>query len=238
LRYVWIPVGVALALLLAGADALAGDGVIEINQVRAQAGGVSPGDAPGFPVTITQSGHFRLTSNLDTAGGYGGIEITSGNVTVDLNGFTVLCSNAAVCLDSSFSRAVAVNAAALQNITVRNGMVRGFLEGVVVGNYSLVEKITATGIKQFAIVAWVASAVRDCVVTGNAGTAILVGGGSLVVGNVIADNGLGLCNSSTVPAALRGNILAANVATYCPGSSPSFRDAGGNVCNGVPGICP
>ena len=51
-------------VMLVGAPARAVDGVIEINQARALAGGVTPGDAAGFPVTITASGSYRLTGNL------------------------------------------------------------------------------------------------------------------------------------------------------------------------------
>jgi hypothetical protein len=46
----------AIAVSLAASEAFAIDGVIELNQVRAEAGGVSPGDASGFPVTISQPG--------------------------------------------------------------------------------------------------------------------------------------------------------------------------------------
>ena len=47
----------------------ASDGVIEINQARALQGGVTEGDTPGFPVTISQSGSYRLTGNLTVPGG-------------------------------------------------------------------------------------------------------------------------------------------------------------------------
>jgi hypothetical protein len=63
------------------------DGVVLINQSQALAGNITPGDAPGFPVTISQSGSYRLTGNLiipdanTTA-----IQITAENVTLDLNG--------------------------------------------------------------------------------------------------------------------------------------------------------
>ena len=40
------------------------DGRIEINQARALAGGITPGDAPDFPVTLDQGGSYVLTSNL------------------------------------------------------------------------------------------------------------------------------------------------------------------------------
>ena len=52
--------GVALLLGLAG-PLYAVEGVIDINQARALAGGVTPGDTPGFPVTVSQSGSYRLT---------------------------------------------------------------------------------------------------------------------------------------------------------------------------------
>src|SRR5271156_5439677 len=47
------------------APAWAVDGVIEINQASAKAGGVTPGDTPLFPVTLSQPGSYRLTGNLD-----------------------------------------------------------------------------------------------------------------------------------------------------------------------------
>jgi hypothetical protein len=49
------------AVLIVGlaTPAWAVDGVIEINQVSAKAGGVTPGDTPLFPVTISQPGLVR-----------------------------------------------------------------------------------------------------------------------------------------------------------------------------------
>jgi len=83
------------------AAAHATDGVIEINQAKAMAGGVTPGDSPGFPVTISVGGSYRLTSNLDVAAGgqgtpenLGGIVVQAGAapkaVDIDLNGFVLL----------------------------------------------------------------------------------------------------------------------------------------------------
>ena len=63
--------------------------VTVINQARALVGGVTPGDAPGFPVTISQPGSYRLASNLLVPAGTNGIEISASNVTLDLNGFTI-----------------------------------------------------------------------------------------------------------------------------------------------------
>jgi hypothetical protein len=77
-----------LVLVLPSA-ALAVDGVILIDQNKALAGGVTVGDAPGFPISITQSGSYRLASNLTAPANTGAISITANNVTLDLNGFSV-----------------------------------------------------------------------------------------------------------------------------------------------------
>jgi hypothetical protein len=53
-----------LALALASVAANAGEGVLEINQACATQTGCFPGDGAGFPVVISSSGSYRLTSNL------------------------------------------------------------------------------------------------------------------------------------------------------------------------------
>ncbi len=83
------------SLMLAPASAWAVDGVIEINHARALAGGVTPGDGPGYPVTISQPGSYRLTSNLtqpdvDTHVIDASSVDTLEGVSVDLNGFSIL----------------------------------------------------------------------------------------------------------------------------------------------------
>ena len=57
-------VGLAFAGLLAAGPAAAVDGLILIDQNKALAGNVTPGDTAGFPVSITRSGSYRLTSDL------------------------------------------------------------------------------------------------------------------------------------------------------------------------------
>jgi len=60
-------IGLIALVTLLGGPALAVDGVIEINQARANAGGVTLSDGPGFPVTIDHNGSYRLTSDLTVA---------------------------------------------------------------------------------------------------------------------------------------------------------------------------
>jgi parallel beta helix pectate lyase-like protein len=87
-----IPLTLALdSLSLPG---LASDGVLEINQSCATAGGCFPGDTAGFPVTISQSGSYRLTGNLAVPSNTTAIQINAVSVTLDLGGFIVSGPNA------------------------------------------------------------------------------------------------------------------------------------------------
>lgn len=112
-----------------------------------------------FPITISQPGSYQLSGNLtvpdvDTTA----IEIASDNVTIDLNGFSII--GPFVCSDSSCASpgsGYGIVTAALQanysNITVRNGTIQGmgkggiFLDGIGV----VVEDMHVAGIAYFGI---------------------------------------------------------------------------------------
>jgi hypothetical protein len=88
---------ILLVLALFGAGTShAHDGMIEINQASALAGGVNgslPADPAGFPVRITASGSYVLTSDLVIANvSTDAIQIDGANplnVSIDLNGFAI-----------------------------------------------------------------------------------------------------------------------------------------------------
>src|SRR5436190_8539455 len=88
----WLAAAVFAVLVVASLPARAVDGVIEINQKAALAGGVTAGDAPGFPVTIDASGSYRLTGNLSVDHKTTAIQVTAAaaDVEIDLNGFSIL----------------------------------------------------------------------------------------------------------------------------------------------------
>src|SRR5579883_2653298 len=80
----------------------------------------------GFPFIISQSGSYKLTSNLKVPAGLTGIRINADNVTLDLGGFAITgtqtCTGsggtlACTGLVSLPSGIVSTN----RNITVRNG---------------------------------------------------------------------------------------------------------------------
>jgi hypothetical protein len=64
--------------------------VITIDQAKALAGNVTPGDTPGFPITISRPGSYRLMGHLTVSdANAAGIVVTTSRVTLDLNGFTL-----------------------------------------------------------------------------------------------------------------------------------------------------
>src|SRR6185503_19566917 len=71
----------ALATIAAfsGTPVEAAGGEVIITQESAMAGGVTPGDQPGFPVTITKAGRYRLASNLAPPRDADGIAIDADN---------------------------------------------------------------------------------------------------------------------------------------------------------------
>ncbi len=146
-----------LSLLAASFAAHAVDGVILIDHNKALAGNVTPGDAPGYPVSISRSGSYRLSGNLTVADAdTGGILITAPNVTLDLNGFSVLgpvhCiyNGAEVACDDT-GNGVGIQSSVpglneYEGNAISNGVVRGFgHHGVSVGYGTLIDRLRVIG---------------------------------------------------------------------------------------------
>jgi hypothetical protein len=112
----------ALTLLLTicfAGSALAASVVVDINQKRALSGRVTPGDQRGFPVSISQPGSYRLTSNLIVDSFGVAIEITADGVTLDLNGYSIVGKG----LPADFTYYPCITAGTNTLIVVRNGFV-------------------------------------------------------------------------------------------------------------------
>jgi hypothetical protein len=121
---------------------------VAIDMARAMSGGIARGDAPGFPVTLTAPGHYRLASDLIVPANQAGIVIAAAGVTLDLNGFSVRAIPAcaprdAACraLPHASAHGIHIGAKAQQAV-VRNGQVSGFAgSGVVVDTEARVEDL-------------------------------------------------------------------------------------------------
>jgi hypothetical protein len=159
-------VGGFVMMMLSGAatNAFAVDGIVLIDQARALAGNVTPGDGPGFPVTISRPGSYRLASNLNVPADAAGLILFASGVTIDLNGFQIAGSSA----DGTGISALH----ARQAIVVRNGSVTGFGRGIDLRG--------------------LASDVRDITAFGNAAAGIVVGSGAIVSGNRVFNNAIGI----------------------------------------------
>jgi hypothetical protein len=132
------------SLVLAGSlvavpSSQAADGTVLIDQAAALAGGVTSGDTPGFPVTITDRGSYRLSSDLVVTPGATGIWIEADDVTLDLNGFNVVGS------PKDFADGIFIMSA---NVEVRQGTVRSFgRHGIFSRNQRCLDCVDAEGVR-------------------------------------------------------------------------------------------
>ena len=201
-----------LMLLMGSMQVFAGnnknpDETVLINQTSVQ-------DAGGFPFKITAPGSYKLIGNLVVPANTTGVLVQSNDVTLDLNGFSIaggiVCDNGGdnctppPTRDTSGVEAVVgvVNGktANIFGVTIKNGHVRGFTNGVLTFG-GIVEEITAqsnlTGIFGFDAVIRKNDASRNnvdgiacnqCVVTENVAAFNQSNNFHLVFGGVFASN--------------------------------------------------
>jgi hypothetical protein len=237
-----------MSALLGSVPAFALDGVVLIDQNHALAGNITPGDAPGFPVTISQSGSYRLSGNLTVPGlNTTAIQITADFVTLDLNGFSII--GPAVCTSNPTKcpppgTGIGVQAGGPQKfaprgVRVLNGSVRGMgVEGILMtGDGSSVEKVTAdsnagggmsvagrviesAATQNGGSFGIIATTVRDCTAVQNFGDGIIINAGGVATGNVASFNGgHGI---GIFYGTATGNTLflnnASGISAFCPSS--------------------
>ena len=224
------------------------DGVVRIDQGRALAGGVTPDDAPGFPITLSQPGNYRLTGNLTVPDlNTTAIQITADSVTLDLNGFSIIgpvtCATEPTAC-SGVGTGVGVQAGngtihGPRGVRVRNGSVRGMGRfGIwLSGSGSFVEKVTAdsnadgginvagsvieSAATQNGAFGIIALSVRDFTAFQNAGDGIILeASGGVATANVSSQNvGSGIIVQNGTAA---GNTVflnqGAGITALCPSS--------------------
>jgi len=184
---------------------------------RALAGGVTPGDAAGFPVTLSLPGTYRLSGNLTVPdANTNGIEVKANNVVIDLNGFSILgptvcpigsttTSNngeTIVTACSPTGSGIGVKAGDPYTISstgpvangqvgvrVINGNISGMgSHGVVLGPAGRVENLTAQSNGGNGVMSGRGSIVRNNIGIGNGGIGFFVGNASIIQGNTATLN--------------------------------------------------
>jgi hypothetical protein len=208
MRRTWRVRAGLLAVIVAAlaSDAHAVDGVKLIDQARALAGNVSPGDGPGFPVTISVPGSYQLSSDLTVPPNTTAIAITTANVTLNLNGFNILGNggSSGSGIESAFA-----------NVAVANGTVSGMGgSGVDVGDHARVERVRALSNGRYGVLVGSRSTVVENTASFNGLSGIRAGGVAMVTGNAADDN-------------------AENGVTAGAGSSVTGNKAGGNDADGI-----
>jgi hypothetical protein len=196
--------------------------MIEINQQRALAGAVTPGDAPGFPVEIFTRGSFVLTGDLDVPGSAeSGISVYAAGTRIDLNGFSVSSATQypgqpPVCTQAGAGIGIAASGA--NDVSVRHGRVSGFrIYGVELFESGRVEALTVESNGQGGIVCDEGCSIEDSIVRRNGGGGIVAGIASRIARNVVSRNaGPGI--SAPLSAFSGRNALSNNVGTSIAGS--------------------
>ena len=209
--------------MLSTIPAAASDGEVLIDQAKVAAGGITPADTPGFPVTVNRSGKYKLTGNLLVPAGTDGFVITGDNVTLDLNGFRVTGGR------------IGVNAPNADGLTVMNGTIAGFSNhgirtrsfaviqdmqitgsggmGARLDNNARVIRSTISGSNSVNVYCLSRCLIAGNVITGSrteAGVNLpTTAGGHLVLGNVIANN-IGFAIYAEGPTGYANNTITGN----------------------------
>jgi len=177
--------------------AAAVDGVIEINQARALAGGVTASDTAGFPVTIDVSGSYRLTGNLTVPdANTTAISVTTAAaVDIDLNGFAILgpttCTAppTVTCSPIGSGRGIERFGTDTSRLRVTHGVVRGMGQVGILADGALVVEDLEVMFNQQGIGGGDGSQVTGCEASRNRFSGIIVGNNSTVHNCVARYNG-------------------------------------------------
>ena len=214
----------AATIIALGSPVRAVDGVIEINQASVTAAG-------GFPYVISSSGSYRLTSDLDVPDvNTTGISITSANVSLDLNGFTLGCSS---CAGAGSGRGIASSSS---NVTVRNGTLQGTGNtGIELsGYYARIDGVRVIGTNSAGIDCGSHCSVANSTAAENTSTGIGVGSYGSVV-NCTANENTGSGIGTSLETNLLGNVASRNLIHGIAGNRSLVADnvATGNGQNGI-----
>lgn len=183
-----------------------------------------------LPYTISQFGSYYLTQNLGLATlNTNGINVTVGNVTIDLNGFSLYGPGKTA---GSTGNGIEISGAGTGNAIVRNGIIANWRESGVrhVSDMSLFENLQCHDNGMYGVYAGSYSIVRGCVCVSNGYKGIYASSNSAVTGNVCKDNTNQGIETST-DCIITGNVCNGN-SSYGIGGTTTHRCLiKDNVCN-------
>lgn len=222
---------------------------VVITQTKANQGGITPDDDPGFPVTLSLSGSYVLGGNLQPGANLDAIVVTAPDVTIDLNGFKL-----------SGGPAGGANNARLgiygrgDRLTIRNGTIASFKSNGIHAPqraYVIVQNMRVITGGANGIVTGDLALIQHSIIASNVGSGLVCGRSCHAEGNIVSSNGqrgisitsgmalgntvfsngtYGLWTSSTAQDAGYGNNTIAKNYTQVTGGWVSLQP---NMCNGV-----
>lgn len=248
-RQTWLSSLIAIAFALSISPlANASDGVVEINAAGARAGGITPDDDPGFPVTISQPGSYRLTGNLSrthnlfpfpSGSAPHMIHVTADDVTIDMNGFRISCSQLVLIAPGGSGGPTPCPSSASadegdgirgdgDSLTVMNGTIFGSPDDGIDarGKGTLVRDVQAMMNRGTGVVVREGSTIRDSAAAENDVYGFSVNVGSMLVGSTAYLNATGVyasSSSSVLDCNIRDNTtrgLLTPLSIFIPGNPP------------------
>jgi hypothetical protein len=251
-----IVVGV-LAVVLMGLGGMASADVMGIYMFNVTGGYFTSGDTPGFPLTISQPGSYKLMENITVPdANKTAIEVKADNVTIDLNGFSIVgptvCTYIThVCGPTGTGDGI-YNWGLTENLKVTNGTIQGMGRVGINGSSGIIESVRAisngsTGIfmKQGTIINSMARvnggngmvlqegtvSVSTASFNGSSGILLLYGTVSGSTGSNNKFRGIAVTQSGTVT----GSTASSNEdnGIEVGRGTVSSSAAGGNFCNGI-----
>ena len=207
--------GLVAAFSIVAVATHASDGVLEINQTCAVQTGCFAGDTAGFPVTISETGSYRLTGNLSLgSNAVMGIRIQAPNVELDLGGFTLrgteACSGYPVtsCADAPGFAGISGDSTT-SLASVRNGSVVGMGGPCIslLGASSVVEDVRVLTCADFGIHVGPAGRVARSFAGGAFASGIVFESGGSAIGNESRGNGGRGIHGGYASSGLGGSIL-------------------------------
>jgi hypothetical protein len=155
----YIAAMVFAALVISPAAPALAAGEILLTHAKALAGNVTPGDAPGYPITLSLPGTYQFAGNVHPTANTIGISIGSDDVTIDLNGFRLHGSTTAL-----FGIA-----GSTKSVTIKNGTITGFkFDGIFgTGKYWIVDNVRSVENGRDGVVLGTHALVKSSVVAGN-----------------------------------------------------------------------
>ena len=184
--------------------------------------------------TLSTPGSYTVLNNLNSTADC--LVIASDFVTLDLGGFVVSGSG------SGNGAGITARGAALRGVTIRNGVVQRFAQGISMGASTgvTVERVYATGNAQEGILLGDMATVRDSTAIANGGSGVRVGQRGLIVNNNAGENG-GHGLSGNLGTSMIGNTSGHNsgsgISTLA-GSNVVHNVARNNTMDGIFADCP